>query len=75
MYIICLHVEHDPYPATVTLIHQVLQVTLRPKVGVYLVYILLPVAMVAVVSLSGNGRDPDGVGSQTLDVIEFLGDA
>ena len=69
------HIEHDPHPPTVALGHQILQVRLRPKVLVDLANVLLPVAMVTIVCLSGDGRDPDGVCPETLDVVQLPGDA
>ena len=71
---VALHVKHDPHPSTVALSHQGPQVRFAPKVRVNLVDILLPVAMVTVIGLHRNWRDPNGVCSKSLDVVEFPGD-
>ena len=57
------------------LLHQVPQIRLCPKVRVYLVNVLLPVAVVAIVSLCRDGGDPYGVGSEALDVVQLPNDS
>ena len=68
------HIQHDPDVSLMTLSHEVLQVVRSPEVRVDLCDVPLPVSMVTLVSIVRDGRDPDGIDPQTLNVVQLTND-
>jgi len=67
------NIDHDVHVLGVSSFHEVLEIIVRAEVIVGLLPIGGPVSVISITVVVNNWRDPDGVETHTLDVIEVLG--
>lgn len=69
------NVDHDPDALAVCVVDHSLELLLISEVGVYFLPVCGPVTMVTSSEVVNNGRDPDGVEAEVLDVLDLVDDA
>ena len=69
---VCNNVYHDPHVFIVSGLYEILQVIRGAEVGVGFLPVCGPVSMVAAVDVVDNRRDPDGVETHALNVVQIV---
>ena len=68
------HINHHIDVSLVALGDECLEIVLRAEVGVQLLPVSSPIAVVAFVEVIHHGRNPDGVEAHTLNVVQVVHD-
>jgi hypothetical protein len=72
-YMVCHYVYHNPHAHRVSCVNQSLESGLISEVGVNLVPVASPVAVIAAISIVNGRGDPDSIEAEVLHVLQLLG--
>ena len=67
-------VNHNPNISGVTGANKVDEILFRSKVAVQLVKVSTPISVISTVAVVDDGRDPNGVKTHALNVVEVVND-